>query len=71
MCPLSRPVARHCEANRACDLVPMMPIAIAEIGSATSAINASCQETANIITVTPRTSRSDWMSCETACCRAC
>ena len=53
MCPLRRPVFFHCALKSFCDFEPMTPTTAPAIGRATSAMSASCHESANIMIVMP------------------
>ncbi len=71
MCPLSRPVSRHCAVNSAWDLLPITPTTTPATGNAISAMSASCQDSQNIMPMMPRIVSTEYTSVANACCMAC
>ena len=71
MCPLSRPVSRHCAENSAWDFLPITPTTTPATGSAIRAMSASCQDSQNIMPTMPITVSAEYTSEANACWRAC
>ena len=68
--PVERAGRRPLRSNSFWEREPMTPAITPESGMEISAISASCHETMNIMMPMPITVRTDWMSCENACCSA-